>query len=267
MNNPNLKKFYQNSPKPVNYLPNVLVDGPPQYSPTMSGLMLINPATKDIWISAGNKLVSDWVSIVGGGGGGSITLQTNNVTNPTQNLLNLYSNDGSVQLIDNGLGGVDITIPVPSKPTKQVQLLFSDETLILTSSFSAFSVVTLGVLAGYTYSFRIFCAFDIDNTAYGTKWAVSSSDPSPVYLGYSTSAPGSTTASFVYNSSVTTFNGTTNVQGTTVSATGNVAIVEGVYTPSEDGTLRISVSNDGGGGSANLTLKAGSYIEYYQIAV
>ena len=69
MNNPNLKKFYQNSPKPVNYLPNFLVDGSPQYAPTMSGLMLINPTTKDIWVSAGKELVSDWVSIVGGGGG------------------------------------------------------------------------------------------------------------------------------------------------------------------------------------------------------
>jgi len=73
MNNPNLKKFYQNSPKPVNYLPNVLVDGSPQYAPTMSGLMLINPNTKDIWISAGKELLSDWINIVGGGGGGGLT--------------------------------------------------------------------------------------------------------------------------------------------------------------------------------------------------
>lgn len=73
MNNPNLKKFYQNSAKPVNYLPNFLVDGSPQYAPTMSGLMLINPTTKDIWVSAGKEFVSDWINIVGGGGGGAVT--------------------------------------------------------------------------------------------------------------------------------------------------------------------------------------------------
>lgn len=79
MNNPNLKKFYQNSARPVNYLPNFLVDGSPQYAPTMSGLMLINPTTKDIWVSAGKEFVSDWINIVGGGGGGvtSIIAGTN----------------------------------------------------------------------------------------------------------------------------------------------------------------------------------------------
>ena len=84
MNNPNLKKFYQNSPKPVNYLPNFLVDGSPQYAPTMSGLMLINPTTKDIWVSAGKELVSDWVSIVGGGGG-TYTVDNGLTENPTGN--------------------------------------------------------------------------------------------------------------------------------------------------------------------------------------
>jgi hypothetical protein len=84
MNNPNLKKFYQNSPKPVNYLPNFLVDGSPQYAPTMSGLMLINPTTKDIWVSAGKELVSDWINIVGGGGG-TYTVDNGLTENPTGN--------------------------------------------------------------------------------------------------------------------------------------------------------------------------------------
>lgn len=64
----NIKKFYQQSPKPSNYVPNVLVTSNPAYPPLMSGLMQINPETKDIWISAGKELVSDWINITSGGG-------------------------------------------------------------------------------------------------------------------------------------------------------------------------------------------------------
>ena len=265
MNNPNLKKFYQNSPKPINFVPNVLVEGTPQYPPLMSGLMLINPTTKGMWISAGNELVSDWVSIVGGGGGTSITLQTNGSDNNDQSILNLYSSDGTVQLVDDGVGGVDFTIP--TTPTKQVEIALTDETVVLTLDFATLTNVELPVLAGYTYCFRIFCAFDMDNVNYATRWAVKSQDPAPTYLGYSTSAPGSAIGSFIYNSSVTTFNGTTNAAGTNISATGNIAIIEGIYTPSEDSILRITVANEGQSGSSNLTLKAGSYIEYYETAL
>lgn len=72
-----VKKFYQNSSKPRNYVPSALVTSPPEYPPVMSGLMQINPETKDIWISAGKELVSDWINVAGGGGGGNIAVQFN----------------------------------------------------------------------------------------------------------------------------------------------------------------------------------------------
>jgi len=266
MNNPNFKKFYQNSPKPVNYLPNVRIDGVPQYAPTMSGLMLINPTTKNIWVSAGKEQVSDWISIVGGSGS-SILLQTNNVTNPTQSILNLYSGDGTVSLIDDGLGNVNLTIPAPTKPTKQVTLLFTDTNVTISAAHTNVPNFQLDVLTGYTYSFRIVIPFDIDNPGFGTAWALSSADPAPVYLGYSSYSPAGTNNLFIYNNSITTYNGATNAAAQTVSATGNIAVIEGLFTPSEDGPLRISVVNEGQGGSGTITVKAGAYIEYYQIAV
>jgi hypothetical protein len=73
----NIKKFYQQSAKPSNYVPSALVTSSPSYPPTMSGLMHINPETKDIWISAGKELVSDWINITGGGGGGAVAVQYN----------------------------------------------------------------------------------------------------------------------------------------------------------------------------------------------
>jgi hypothetical protein len=73
LENSNIKKFYQQSAKPFNYVPNDLVDGAPVLPPVMSGLMRIDPNTGNIWISAGNTLVSDWRLITGGGGGGGVT--------------------------------------------------------------------------------------------------------------------------------------------------------------------------------------------------
>ena len=267
MDNKNIKKFYQLAPRPFNYVPNDLVDSSPSIPPTMSGLMRINPATGDIWVSAGNTLVSDWKLITGGGGGTSLTLQTNGTDNGDQTLLNLFSSDGSISLASDGAGGVDFSVTAPNIPAKKIEVAGTDETVILTTTLATLGNVEMPALLGYTYSFRIFCAFDIDDTGYATRWAVKAPDTTPIYLGYSTSAPGSTIGAFIYNSSVTTFGGTTNAAGTTVSATGNIAIIEGIYTPSEDTTLRITVTNEGQAGSTNLTLKAGSYIEYYELAL
>jgi len=74
----NIKKFYQQAAKPANYVPNTLVTSSPAYPPTMSGLMHINPETKDIWISAGKELVSDWINVTSGGGGGGGTYTVSN---------------------------------------------------------------------------------------------------------------------------------------------------------------------------------------------
>ena len=71
LENPNIKKFYQQAPRPFNYVPNDLVSGNPTIPPMMSGLMRIDPNSGNIWISAGNTLVSDWKLITGGGGGGT----------------------------------------------------------------------------------------------------------------------------------------------------------------------------------------------------
>lgn len=263
MNNPNLKKFYQNSPKPVNYLPNVLVDSAPSYPPLMSGLMQINPETKDIWISAGKELVSDWINIVGGGGGSSITLQTNNITNPEQTTLNLVNGSG-IQIIDQGNGTIEFSTTVTGKT---VIPLTEDRTVILTDAWASIAAPVLDVEPGYVYSFRIFCAYDIDNPNYGTRWAINASDAAPVYLGYYSYGSSSASNTFIFNTSNTTFNEPPNTAGSTFSATGNVAIIEGTYAPSQPDTVRISVVNDGGGGSTNLILKAGSYIEYIQTAI
>ncbi len=95
MENKNIKKFYQQAPKPFNYVPSDLVSGSPVLPPTMSGLMRIDPDSGDIWVSAGNTLVSDWKLITGGGGGGNQGLQDVITFNPvltTDNTVNVGGN-------------------------------------------------------------------------------------------------------------------------------------------------------------------------------
>jgi hypothetical protein len=79
------KKFYQNASKPSNYVPSALVTTSPDYPPIMSGLMQIDPVTKDIWISAGRELVTDWINIASGGGGGGTYTASNGLTETPAN--------------------------------------------------------------------------------------------------------------------------------------------------------------------------------------
>jgi hypothetical protein len=103
----NIKKFYQQSAKPSNYVPNALVTSPPIYPPSRSGLMQINPETKDIWISAGRELVSDWINITSGGGGAVAVQYNGNPVSAAASTLNFIGTNLTVA----GDPLVNITIP------------------------------------------------------------------------------------------------------------------------------------------------------------
>jgi len=107
-----IKKFYQNSPKPNNYVPSALVTSSPDYPPIMSGLMQINPETKDIWISAGKELVTDWINITSGGGGvsGTISIQENGT--PISAAATILNFVGAT----NVSGDPNVTITIPTGP-------------------------------------------------------------------------------------------------------------------------------------------------------
>jgi hypothetical protein len=141
MENKNIKKFYQQAPKPFNYVPSDLVSGGPVLPPTMSGLMRIDPDSGDIWVSAGNTLVSDWKLITGGGGGGggssdqgiynnagtfelgaptfagapAIAFQTDRYIDLSTRSLNLYSSSTFALMNFNGAGSpYTMTISSPA---------------------------------------------------------------------------------------------------------------------------------------------------------
>jgi len=267
MNNPNIKKFYQNAPQPVNYLPNVLVDNPPQYAPLMSGLMLINPATKDIWVSAGNKLVSDWVSIVGGGGGTSITLQTNSTDNGDQTLLNLRANGGSgIILEDNGSGTVLISSDAAA--VKRVNSLQSLQNIPLLNLLTYQNIDSLffNVVAGLTYSFRFIINYGVSGTGNGVAFSING--PANSFLNYYmlSNPTGAGPAAFVQTLYLTTYDAPpTGTYGSSFSADANFTIIEGTLSPTVNGAVFARITSDGQAG--NCFVQRGSYVEYLEIPV
>ena len=267
MNNPNLKKFYQNSPKPVNYLPNVRIDGVPQYAPTMSGLMLINPTTKDIWVSAGKELVSDWINIATGGGGTSLTLQTNGTDNGDQTLLNLRATDGSgITLEDDGVGTVLISSDLSS--VKRVRSLQSLQNIPLLDllTYQNIDGLFINVVAGLTYSFRFIINYSV--SAPGNGVAFSINGPANSFLNYYmlSNPTGAGPGAFIQTLYLTTYDAPpTGTYGTSFSANANFTIIEGTVTPTVSGALFARITSDGQAG--NCFFQRGSYVEYLEIPV
>ena len=259
MANQNIKKFYQHSNKQYYYLPHAVGHGSPFTIPEDAGLMYIDVDTQDIYVSAGRTNVSDW-KIVTGGGGSSITLSTNGTVNNDQTALNLQEGTG-IALTDNGLGQVTIENTAAGK---SIINLTTDRAITLSSSWSNFGGnFEIPLTAGNIYSFRMFCIYNIANTAYGTKWAIDSGTTAAIdSLGYYSYNTSNVQTSFTFNAANSSFNEPTNAAGTTFMENGNIAIIEGFFNATENGFLFPSVTNDGGGGSTALTLRKGSYIEY-----
>lgn len=266
MANKNIKKFYQNADKQYYYLPHALGHGAPTTVPEDSGLMYIDIDADNIYVSVAKSQVSDW-KLLTGGSGGSVLFQTDDLDNTNQNLLNLKTVDSRVLINYDAFGAT--TFELTPESVKKIILVKTDETVsaqdYLSVGYTSFTSLDIPVTVGYGYSFRTFCTYDVNTTGYSILWAVSGGDPSPNYLGYSVRYPGSTVNQTLFSNSLTTFNATTDQTGSIVSTTGNMAIIEGLYYPSQNDTLRVSVAHeDGQAGAASVKLKAGSYVEYIE---
>jgi hypothetical protein len=250
------KKFYQNASKPANYVPNVLVGTAPAFPPTMSGLMQIDPSTGDIWISAGNELVSDWRLITGGGGGTSLVLETNGVTNGDQALLNLRDTGGSgisgVILEDGGSGTVFVSLN-PSV-VKTVNPLTANVTIPLFNQTTFINVpgFAFNVVAGQVYSFKFLINYAV--TAPGNGVGFSINGVSNDFLNYyMLSAPTTGAANaFVQNLNLTSYN--------TAPPS-----IEGIVSATASGAVSASIISDGQAG--NCFIAMGSYVEYIAIPI
>jgi hypothetical protein len=270
MDNSNIKKFYQQAARPFNYVPNDLVEATPSIPPTMSGLMKINPATGDIWVSAGNTLVSDWRLITGGGGGTTITLQTNGSDNGSQTLLNLRASGGSgIVLEDNGVGTVLISADNPN-----LKQFFNGQSILINAFDTTYKNVTNStwvVQAAKTYKFKFTIPFLVEPVGVGLNWSLSSTDVTFGNLNFTVTNPTASNASGIvvtngasYSHAVTNPSATSPTNANTVMA---LAIIEGTVEVTSSGTIYPVVQADGFAGSALVRVAFGSRVcvEYFEI--
>lgn len=183
LENANIKKFYQQSAKPFNYVPNDLVDGAPVLPPSMSGLMRIDPNTGNIWISAGNTLVSDWRLITGGGGGGgAIAIQYNG--NPISAAATVLNFVGGLTVSGDPLVTIDIpTGPVIFKNTSPGNIIKNTTLQEVTySQLIPENTVTPGSIIRISYRVK--------------KEATSNTGPAYIAINIGTSYQASSTVAF-----------------------------------------------------------------------
>lgn len=197
---------------------------------------------------------------------GDKTFQTLNIasvsdsTTVGQNIVKL-SNPSAIRYLrinaDNSVSALSLAQLKSDIGFKQLAFKSADQS----SAALAFADVTdlsFAVTSGKTYKFKIFCQFDVTNTSTGTRWAVNG--PAFTRLFYNviwTSGTG-----LQANQAFQTYDATSATANSHFTAT-NCAIIEGIVTPSANGTLiarfacELTITS--------VTCKAGSYIEYEEI--
>lgn len=116
------------------------------------------------------------------------------------------------------------------------------------------------VTAGKTYYFKFMCPYEINSTTRGSRWTING--PAFSFLSYySQYSPTTGGADFFRNLNVVAYD-TAVATGSTTATTGNIAIIEGVITPSASGSVIARFSTDATAGGT-VTCKAGSTITYY----
>jgi len=154
--------------------------------------------------------------------------------------------------------GYIMEVPSAVSNVKTISMLTLD--VSATNAYANVTGLSFPVVSGQTYTFRFVCTYEVSSTTYGTAWAIDG--PTNSYLSYY-SQWSPTTGGSVFNTrlNLTTYDGAA-ATGTTSAATGNIAIIEGVITPTANGTVIARFSTDATVGGT-VTCKVGSTVEYY----
>jgi hypothetical protein len=113
------------------------------------------------------------------------------------------------------------------------------------------------VTAGSTYWFRFTIPYTSAATATGSRWSING--PALTSLAY-TSHYALTTTTQTQNYGLSAYNLPAASNATSAATTGNVAIIEGVITPSVSGTVIARFASELSGSA--ITAKAGATVQY-----
>lgn len=123
-----------------------------------------------------------------------------------------------------------------------------------------FTGLTHAVDAGDKYRFRAVCHFAADATTSGSRWTINGPAATAASTGYtSTYSLTATTATTNHGLAAVQLPAAANA--TSAATTGNIAVVEGFYTPSTAGTFAIQFAAEAG----TITAKAGSTLEIMKV--
>jgi hypothetical protein len=159
--------------------------------------------------------------------------------------------DGSLKIVPNASG-------IPASSNVNFTALAGDVATTSTS-LSDVTGLSLSVSSGKTYWFRFIIAATSPGTAVGWGWSING--PSFSYLAYHSYYPSSTTT-LLYNNGVSTYD-TPSTSTTNNVVTPGMIFIEGLITPSADGTLIARFRSESAGSA--ITAKAGSVVFYQQM--
>lgn len=149
-------------------------------------------------------------------------------------------------------------VPTTSGSSPLISMLAGD--VSTNNTLADVTGLSFPVTAGKTYYFKFMCPYEINSTARGSRWTING--PAFSFLSYySQYSPTTGGADFFRNLNVVAYD-TAVATGSSTATTGNIAIIEGVITPSASGNVIARFSTDATAGGT-LTCKAGSTVTYY----
>lgn len=166
----------------------------------------------------------------------------------------VYSSNGSIKENQNSVG-----LPITSNIS---YVLKTSDTTNSTTSYADITNLSFSVTVGLTYWFRFVIPYTSNSTANGSRFSINGPS-SPTFLVYQSEYPISTIA-IAYNRGLTTYDSPGTAANTSAATTSNLAIVEGIITPSVSGTLIGRFASELSGAN-NITVKSGAVVFYQQI--
>lgn len=120
--------------------------------------------------------------------------------------------------------------------------------------------LSFAVTSGNKYWFKFVITYTSAATTTGSRWAISG--PATAYLAY-VSNYSLTATSWTFNS-VVAYDTPAACNATSAATTGNTAVIEGIIVPSANGTVIARFASEVS--NSAITAKAGSFVEYLQVA-
>jgi hypothetical protein len=251
---------YQNLPS----FSSVQINGTTQFSGDTNNFINFSGINITITSAATNTLVfsaatggSGAVSSVTAGSGlsgdsttGAITLintQVQGITGITAGNGITVSTSNNVSTITNGIGVAVMTFDVESA----------------TTALANINELSFSVLSGSTYRFRFVIHYEALNTATGSRFTLSGAATSILsYRSMYSLGAGTQTL----NPALSSYDSPATANGSSTATAGNIAIVEGILRPSENGSVVARFASEAPVPSAFIRAKTGSYVEYQKIA-